>query len=50
LAMGAAVAPRLVLIPMWLVRPQINAAFDSWIWSLLGIIFLPNTTIMYVLV
>lgn len=48
--MGAAVAPRLVLILMWLVGPWINAAFDSWIWPLLGIIFLPYTTIMYILV
>ena len=50
LAMGAAVAPRLILIIMWIVGPRINAAFDSWIWPLLGIIFLPYTTIMYVLV
>jgi len=50
LAMGAAVAPRLGLIPMWLVGPQIYTAFDSWIWWLLGIIFLPYTTITYVLV
>jgi hypothetical protein len=50
LALGAAVAPRLVLIFMWIVGPRINAAFTSWIWPLLGIIFLPYTTIMYVLV
>ena len=50
LALGASVAPRLVLILMWLVGPRINAAFDTWIWPLLGIIFLPYTTIMYVLV
>lgn len=50
LAMGAAFAPRLVLILMWIVGPRINAVFDTWIWPLLGIIFLPYTTIMYVLV
>jgi hypothetical protein len=50
LAMGAAVAPRLILIIMWIVGPRINAAFDSWIWPLLGIVFVPYTTIMYVLV
>jgi hypothetical protein len=48
--MAAAAAPRLVLILMWLVGPRINAAFDTWIVPLLGIIFLPYTTIMYVLV
>jgi hypothetical protein len=48
--MAAGIAPRLVLILMWIVGPRINAAFDNWIWPLLGIIFLPYTTIMYVLV
>jgi hypothetical protein len=26
----------------------VDAAFDSWIWPLLGIIFLPFATLMYV--
>lgn len=50
LAMGAAVAPRVIFIFMWIVGPRVNAAFDSWIWPTLGIIFVPYTTIMYVLV
>ncbi|MFC2029130.1 hypothetical protein ACFLWA_00195 [Chloroflexota bacterium] len=50
LAMGAAFAPRLVLILMWIFGWRISAAFSSFIWPLLGIIFLPYTTIMYVLV
>jgi hypothetical protein len=50
LAMGAAVAPRLVLIFMWIVGPRVNAAFNNFIVPLLGLIFLPYTTIMYVLV
>ena len=50
LAMGAAFAPRLVLLIMWIVGPRVNAAFNTWIWPLLGLIFLPYTTIMYVLV
>ena len=50
LAMTAAFAPRLVLILMWIFGWRVNAAFDSWIWPLLGIIFLPYTTIMWVLV
>ena len=51
LAFGAAVAPRLILILAWIfstVRWQ--AAFDTFIWPLLGIIFAPYTTIMYLLV
>ena len=47
LAMTAAFAPRLVLIIMWIVGPRVNAAFDTWILPLLGLIFLPYTTIMY---
>lgn len=50
LAMGAAFAPRLVLILMWIFGWRISAAFKTWIWPLLGIIFVPYTTIMYVLV
>jgi hypothetical protein len=50
LAMGAAVAPRVILIIMWLVGERVSLAFDSWIWPLLGLIFVPYTTIMYVLV
>jgi hypothetical protein len=50
LAMAAAVAPRLVLLFMWLVGPRVNAAFNNFLVPLLGFIFLPYTTIMYVLV
>ena len=50
LAMTAAFAPRVVLGIMWIFGPRMNAAFDTWIWPLLGLIFLPYTTIMYVLV
>ncbi len=49
LAMGAAFAPRLVLAFMWIVGDRVNAAFDTFIVPLLGLIFLPYTTIMYVL-
>ena len=50
LAMLAAFAPRVVLIFMWIVGPRVNAAFNTWIWPLLGLIFLPYTTIFFVLV
>jgi hypothetical protein len=50
LAMAAGFAPRLVLIIMWIVGPRVSAAFNTVIWPLLGLIFLPYTTIMYVLV
>jgi hypothetical protein len=50
LAMAAAFAPRVVLVIMWIAGPRVNAAFDTFIIPLLGLIFLPYTTIMYVLV
>lgn len=49
LAMAAAFVPRVVLIIMWIFGWRINAAFDTFIWPLLGLIFAPYTTIMFVL-
>ncbi|MCU0502919.1 MAG: hypothetical protein MUC51_14365 [Anaerolineae bacterium] len=46
--------PRFAGALWWLVQPArwVSAlgAFQSWIWPLLGIIFLPWTTLMYVIV
>jgi hypothetical protein len=51
LALLAALSPRLVIFLFWLARPaQFDAAFGGPIIPLLGIIFLPFTTLMYVLV
>jgi len=44
-------APRLAFLLWWLFLPaRINLAFDTWIWPLLGVIFLPWTALMYVFV
>jgi hypothetical protein len=47
----AGFAPRLAALFLWLARPTMwSAAFGgSWLWPLLGVIFLPFTTIMYVI-
>ena len=50
LAMLAAFAPRVVLLFMWIMGPRVNAAFDTWIMPLLGLILMHYTTIMYFLV
>ncbi len=44
--------PRLAIFIWWLIQPlRWTAAFgDSFIWPLLGFIFLPWTTLMFVLV
>ena len=35
----------------WLFRPgYVNALFGTWIWPLLGLLFLPWTTLMYMIV
>ena len=41
--------PRLGILIWWLIDPiRWNLAFQSFIWPLLGFLFLPWTTIMYV--
>ena len=45
--------PRLAFLIYWLIpegQLRINLAFDTWIWPLLGLLFLPWTTLMFVLV
>ena len=43
--------PRFAILIWWLFQPvRWQAAFESFIWPLLGLIFVPWTTIMYVLV
>ena len=51
LVMLAAFFPRIAVLILWIARPHyISAVFnDAWLWPLLGIIFLPFTMLMYVL-
>jgi hypothetical protein len=51
LAMFMGMFPRAGTILLWLARPNLfEAAFGgSWLWPLLGVIFLPFTTLMYVI-
>jgi hypothetical protein len=50
LAIFGGLFPRLALFIVWVVRPRyVDAAFDTWILPLLGIIFLPFATLMYVI-
>jgi len=50
--MVAGMFPRIGTFILWLARPTMfSQAFNgSWLWPLLGIIFLPFTTLMYVIV
>ena len=51
LALMAAFFPRLAFLIVWLARPAlVSAAFGNvFLWPALGIIFLPFTTLFYVL-
>jgi hypothetical protein len=47
-AVGSAI-PRLVLIFVWIFTDMVTTAFSSWIAPLVGLILLPYTTLIYVL-
>jgi hypothetical protein len=48
-AIFAGIFPRLGLFIVWILRPKlVDAAFDTWIWPALGIIFFPLATLLYV--
>jgi hypothetical protein len=43
--------PRFAFLIYWLLRPAyVQSVFNTWIWPLLGLIFLPWTTLMWVIV
>jgi hypothetical protein len=51
LVLMSAFAPRLVVVFAWIARPTyFDAVFDTWILPLAGLIFLPFTTLMWLLV
>ncbi len=51
LVLLSAFAPRLIVIFAWIARPAyFGAVFDTWIFPLLGLIFLPFTTLIWLLV
>jgi hypothetical protein len=45
----AALSPRFAVLLMWIFTPWVDRAFGPIIWPILGIIFLPLTTLMYVI-
>jgi hypothetical protein len=48
LALFAGAFPRVALFMFWILRPgRVDAAFDTWLVPLLGIVFLPFATLMY---
>ena len=41
----AFIGPRFVLVTMWIFGDRVDHAFSSWVWPLLGLFFLPWTTV-----
>ena len=39
--------PRLALFLAWLLADWTRTAFETWVWPLLGFLFLPYTTLCY---
>ncbi len=51
ISIASMLGPRLAILVWYLFRPERwQATFDTWIWPLLGSLFLPWTTLAYVLV
>ena len=49
-ALIAVLSPRLALVLLWLFTSYVDRAFAGWFLPLVGLIFLPWTTLMYVLI
>lgn len=47
LAVAGSIIPRLTLLFLWIFTDMVDDAFNSFILPLLGIIFLPFTTLMF---
>jgi CDP-diglyceride synthetase len=48
-ALLAAISPRLALVLVWIFNNLVDRAFTGFLLPLLGLIFLPFTTLLYVL-
>jgi hypothetical protein len=44
------IGPRIALLIWWIFGDRVELAFHSWVWPLLGLFFLPWTTLAYLLV
>ena len=45
----AFIGPRFAFLLVWIFGDRVDAAFSSWFWPLLGVLFAPWTILMYVL-
>ncbi len=47
IALLGLITPRVVMVVLWLFTNYLGKAFETFIWPLLGFIFLPTTTLAY---
>jgi hypothetical protein len=47
LALLAFFTPRIVILLLWVFTDYLSRAYETFIWPLLGFLFLPATTIAY---
>jgi hypothetical protein len=44
------IGPRFAFILVWIFGTKVQLVYSSWIWPLLGVLFFPWTSLMYILV
>lgn len=44
------IGPRFAVVIWWIFGDKVDAAFSTWVWPALGVLFLPWTTLAYVIV
>jgi hypothetical protein len=47
IALLGLITPRVVMVVLWLFTNYLGRAFETFIWPLLGFIFLPTATLAY---
>jgi hypothetical protein len=46
-AIFALLTPRLLIVVLWFFSTWFTGIFDSWVWPVVGFIFLPTTLLWY---
>lgn len=47
--LATGLGPRIALAIWWIFGEKVDLAFSTWVWPLLGLLFLPWTTLFYVI-
>ena len=50
LILVALITPRLVVVALWLFTSWFRGMFTTWLWPVLGFVFLPTTLVWYSIV